>query len=72
MIAKNREGYCSDDPVQERKNNVHVELEDLEDYLNNKDMLVYFRLQHFLKKPFQECKKLGDSKILDFKSLFAL
>ncbi len=69
LIEKARKSYCSDDPEGERKANVYVELDDLEEYLFNPSNLVYFRLQNLVGKPYKELKKLGTLESNDYKAL---
>lgn len=69
LIRRARKGYCSDDPDGERKANVYVELDDLQQYLFEPSNLVYFRLQHFLQKPYKEVQKLGTTGLHDFENI---
>ena len=72
LIERTRKSYCSDDPNGERKSNVYVELDDLEEYLFNTDLLVYFRLQNLIGKSFKDLKKLGTLELNDYKALLTL
>jgi hypothetical protein len=69
LIERARKSYCSASPDTERKNNVYVELDDLESYLFNKSDLIYFRLQNLTGKPFKEVKKLGSLELNNYKEI---